>query len=109
MDMGLKLASLSQDMRAARDLSPDQGGVLVTRVVPGSIAGDHGLTEGDVILKVMSKPVTKPEDVLSMLRGMIETKRDAVLLLVQGDAGLRWVPLPVDPDLADAMATNKKG
>ena len=109
MDMGLRLASLSPDVRATRDLPPDQGGVLVTRVVPGSIAGDHGLVEGDIIVKVMNKPVTKPEDVLSMLRGMIETKRSSVLLLVQGSVGLRWVPLPVDPDLADVMAVGSKG
>ena len=109
MDMGLRLASLSPDMRATRELQPDQTGVLITRVVPGSIAGDHGLVDGDVIIKVMNKPVSQPDDVLSMLRGMIETKRSSVLLLVQGAAGLRWVALPVDPDLADAMAASKKG
>ena len=109
MDMGLRLASLSADLRATRDLPPDQSGVLVTRVVPGSIAGDHGLMEGDIIVKVMNKPVTKPEDVLSMLRGMIETKRNSVLLLVQGAVGLRWVALPVDPNLAHVIAADKKG
>lgn len=109
MNMGLRLAALSPDMRTTRQLSPEQGGVLITRVVPGSIAGDQGLTDGDVILKVMNKPVVKPEDVLSMLRGMIEGKRTSVLLLVQGSAGLRWVALPLDPDLADKIAVNKKG
>lgn len=109
MDMGLRLAALTPDMRAVRDLPLDQSGVLITRVVPGSIAGDHGLTEGDVIVKVMNKPVLKPDDVLSILRGMIETKRSSVLLLVQGPVGLRWVPLPVDPDVAETVAENKKG
>jgi serine protease Do len=109
MDMGLRLVSLSPDVRATRDLPLDQGGVLITRVVPGSIAGDHGLTEGDIIIKVMNKPVTTPDDVLSMLSGMVETKRSSVLLLVQGSVGLRWVPLPVDPDLTNAVAANKKG
>jgi serine protease Do len=109
MDMGLQLAALSPDERKARELPTGQNGVLITRVIPGSIASDRGLADGDVILKVANREVSQPNDVLTGLRGMIEANNAMVLLLVQGKAGLRWVPLPIDTGLAATMIVKQKG
>lgn len=95
MDLGLRLAPLTDQARTARDLAPGQPGVLVTSVMAGSVAGDRGLGAGDVIIKVQGVSVNAPDQVLSYLRGMIEEKRPMVLLLVRNKAGLRWVPLPI--------------
>jgi serine protease Do len=95
MDLGLQLAALSPEDRAARDLPPDSPGVLVSSVAPFSIASDRGLGVGDVILKVQTRPVSRPEDVLTSLIGMWQEKRSIVMLLVDGKQGLRWVPVPM--------------
>lgn len=95
MDLGLRLAPLTDEARAARDLAPGQPGVLVSSVLAGSVAGDRGLGAGDVIIKVHDMPVNAPEQVLLHLRGMIEEKAQMVLLLVRNKNGLRWIPLPI--------------
>ncbi len=95
MDLGLQLAALSPEDRTAHDLPPDSPGVLVSFVAPFSIASDRGLSVGDVILKVQSRPAEKPEDVLTSLIGMWQEKRTVVLLLVDGPKGIRWVPVPM--------------
>lgn len=102
MDMGLRLAPLTDQARLARDLPPGQAGVLVAAVMAGSPAGDRGLGAGDVIVKVQGMPVTNPDQVLAYLRGMIMARHDMVLLLVRGRTGLRWVPLPIDQATAAA-------
>ena len=95
MDLGLRLALLSADARTAHHLPPDLEGVLITGVMPDSAAGDRGLGKGDVILKVMNKPVQTPDDVLAGLRVAIAGQQSMALVLVRGAAGLRWVPLPI--------------
>ena len=84
MDLGLRLG-----------LPIDRKGVLVVGVMPDSIAGDRGLREGDVILKLMNLPVSQPEDLLRALRSMFETHHTMAMLLVRTAEGLRWVPLPL--------------
>ncbi len=102
MDMGLKLAALTADVRSERNIPPEQSGVLVTKVMPDSIAGDRGLAEGDVIEKVMTTPVSSPQDLLNSLKQTFKDNRLMVLLLVRGASGTtRWVPLPIDPGLAE--------
>ncbi len=97
MDLGLQLAALTPDVRSARNISDEIQGVLVTDVRPNSVAGDRGLEDGDVIVKVMDKPVRTPADILGSVKGMFDEKDSMVLLLVRNDAGLRWLALPIDP------------
>lgn len=100
MDLGLKLAALTAEDRAARDLPQDSPGVLVSSVAPFSIASDRGLSVGDVILKVQSRPVVRPEEVLTQLIELWQSQQSAAMLLVSGPKGLRWVPVPMVHDAA---------
>ena len=109
-DLGLKLASLTDEARSSRELPLDQPGVLVVGVMPDSIAGDRGLAEGDVIVKVMNDIVKQPQDVLSGLQAMVDDHRTMVLVLVHGSTGMRWVPLPLNRTIVaatKATATDK--
>jgi serine protease Do len=99
MDLGLQLVSLTPDERTARNLPEEVQGVLVTDVRPNSVAGDRGLQEGDVIVKVMNKPVRTPDEVFSSVKGMADQKDQMILLLVRNDKDLRWVAMPIDPAL----------
>jgi serine protease Do len=66
----------------ARDLGlRNETGIVVTRVEPGSSAGDAGIQTGDVIQEVNRKPVKDVED----FRQKIEQAKnqDSILFLIQ--------------------------
>lgn len=95
MDLGLRLAPLTDDQRQTHGLDPQDGGVAVSAVMANSLAGDRGLHAGDVILRVMDHKVAAPEEVLSAVRGMIEGADETILTLVANAEGRRWVVLPI--------------
>lgn len=59
-DLGLLLRPVSREIAVALDIR--QGGILVDRVNPGSIADRAGLVAGDVIAAADSHPLTGPGD-----------------------------------------------
>ena len=93
--LGLKLAPLTEAARQKYKIDAQQKGVLVTEVVPDGLAADHGLKAGDVVVEVAQVPVATPADLQKRLDEARTGSRKSVLLLVQGQDGLRWVPLPV--------------
>jgi len=102
-DLGLELAALTPALRAARKIPDGIDGVLITHVDLESVAADRGLAEGNVIEKIMGRPVRQPDEVLSNLNGMFDRHRRMVLMLVRNDVGLRWVALPLlQPETAEA-------
>lgn len=107
LDLGLQLAALTPDTRLSHNLPADLTGVLITGVMPDSVGGDRGLGEGDVILKVVSAPVSTPAEVLSRLRDMVAKDQKMMLVLVRGNSGLRWVPLPIESPVTVTPATLK--
>lgn len=93
-DFGLKIGVIDAESRTQYALSDAQRGVLVLRVFGGSLAANHGMAEGNVILQVGQMEVNTPDAFLKQIDRAREMKKDAILLLVQDDQGLRWVPLP---------------
>jgi len=92
--LGLKIAPLSQDLRGKYMISDDQKGVVVTSVTGDGLADQRGLKVGEVIVEVQQEPVNSPQDVENKLAAARAEKRKSVLILVQGEDGLRWVPVP---------------
>lgn len=88
-DLGLSLAP------AAQAGAGDEG-VVVTRLDPEGKAADKGLRQGDVILEVAGRAVSKPAEVQAGLRKAAEEGRKAVLLRVRTGDNLRFVALPLD-------------
>ncbi len=101
-DFGLTLADLTDKNRAHYGLDTQQTGVLVTGVASDTDAAQHGLTPGDVILRVQDASVTSSEEVQAKLDAVRDAKRSFALLLVlpkvQTRPGPRWVPLRVAPE-----------
>lgn len=93
--LGLRIAPISPELRDKFGLSPDQKGVVITDVAPDSNAAERGLRPGDVIVQVQQEEVNSPSDVEQRLNRARKQNRKMVLLLIQGQDGLRWVPLPV--------------
>ncbi len=102
--LGLRVAPISPDLREKFDLNAEQKGVVVTDVATDSAAAERGLKPGDVIVEVQQEAVNSPADVQERVNRVRRQNRRSVLMLVQGQDGLRWVPLPVDSKPHDKVA-----
>jgi serine protease Do len=96
--IGLQLSPITPETRQKYSLSQDQKGVVITDVSGGSTASDKGLKAGDVIVEVSQEDVTTPADVKSRVDQARKDGKGNVLMLVQSQDGLRWVPLSLKPD-----------
>ncbi len=93
--LGLKISPMSDDLRGKYMLADDQKGVVVTNVTDDGLGDQRGLKVGEVIVELQQQPVNSPQDVQAGLAAARKANRKSVLILVQGDDGLRWVPVPV--------------
>jgi serine protease Do len=93
--LGIKLAPITPQTRDQYSLGSDQKGVVITDVAQDSPAAERGVRPGDVIVEVQQAPVNTPADVKDKVESARKQSRKSVLMLIQGQDGLRWVPLPV--------------
>ncbi len=78
--LGIAVQNLTPEI--AKELGVKKnGGVVVTRVEPGSPAADAGIQTGDVIQEVNRKPVKNVEDFVQKVEKAKE--KESVLLLIQ--------------------------
>jgi len=94
--LGLKLAPISPDLRDKYQINADQKGVVVTDVAPNGAAAERGVKPGDVIVEVQQGEVSTPAEVQQRIEGVRKENRKSVLMLIQRQDGLQWVPLPLD-------------
>ncbi len=94
--LGIELAPLNDAARSKYQIGADQKGVVVTQVAPNSPAAEHGVKAGDVIVEVQQAQVNTPADVQQRVDSIRKQNRRSVLMLIQGQGGMRWVPLPLD-------------
>jgi serine protease Do len=69
----------------------------VTGVTGGSEAADRGLQPGAIILRVNDDLVTSPAEVQERLELARAQKRPYVMLLVNYEDKVLWVPLRLEP------------
>ncbi len=96
--LGLSLAPITQDTKDKYQLGAKQKGVVVTDVAPDGPAANRGLKPGDVIVEVQQEPVATPGDVQSRVDGVRKQNRKSVLMLIQRQDNLQWVPVPLGGD-----------
>jgi len=92
-DIGLTLAELTPELTQRFELAEDAKGVVVTKVDPDSAAAEKGLRIGDLVVEVGQEEVTSPAQVAAKVKKAKDAKRKTVLLLVEGQGGLRFVAL----------------
>ena len=85
-------------MKDKFSLGTDQKGVVITDVAPNSSAADRGLKAGDVIVEVQQGEVSSPADVQQQVDIVQKENRKSVLMLIQRQDGLQWVPLSLSGD-----------
>ncbi|HIJ39230.1 MAG TPA: PDZ domain-containing protein, partial [Rhodospirillaceae bacterium] len=94
--VGLVVAPISPALRERYDLPAEAKGVVVTELTPNGVAAAKGMRAGDLIVEVSQEPVKSPADFAAKIDSAHKGGRKSVLLLVQSDAGLHFVPLRVD-------------
>jgi serine protease Do len=96
-DLGIAVEPLNDASRAKYGAPAAPNGVVVAGVAPGSDAADHGLSVGDIIVRVQGSLITEPGQVANALAATRADKREFVLVLVQpksGDRmGIKWMTL----------------
>ena len=90
---GLTLRPLSEAARAEFNVAEDVSGVLISDVAAGSVAAEKGVSAGDVIVEVGQEPVTSPTEIEAKISDAVDANRKSVLLLIQSEGDLRFVPL----------------
>jgi serine protease Do len=94
-DLGLGVAEITMELVERFNLSEDAKGVVVTSVKAGGPAASKGIREGEVIVEVSQKEVATVSEVRSNVKEAKEDKKKSVLLLLDGEQGLRFVAVPL--------------
>ncbi len=97
---GLTLVPLTDQLRRSWGMAASLRGVMIESVVPFSVADNHSLRPGEVIMSVMETPVTEPEQALRVVRELHDKGAAYVGLLMGNDNGMRWVSLPIAAGVA---------
>ncbi len=92
--LGLGVAAIGPVARHQFQLPPDQKGVVITSVKTNSPASDRGLAPGNVIVEVQQTPVATIDEIKSYVARARAEHKKSILLLVQTQDGMRFVPLP---------------
>ncbi len=93
-ELGIEVAGLTADDRAALGLGEDETGVVVTDVDAAGTGAEKGLQSGDVILSVNQTPVASGADVEAAVKAAASDDRSAALLLVARGGQRSFVAVP---------------
>ncbi len=93
--LGLTVAQLDQKSRTKYKLKDTTKGVVITQVTNDGPAAEKGIKAGDVIVEISQEEVTGPGDVKKKIDEAKERGRKSVLLLIEGQGGLRFVALQI--------------
>jgi len=89
--MGMHFAPLNKELRQELHIGKDVKGVAITRVDPGSVADDVGLTAGDVVVAVDQQPVTTPQEAAAKLKEIAGSPKKSALLLLNRHGVTQYV------------------
>jgi serine protease Do len=94
-EIGLALSPITPELSEKYSIGKDAKGVVVTGVSKQSDAEEKQLKPGDVIVEVNQEPVSSPDDVAEQVRKAHEKGRSMVLLLIDKDGDMRFIPLKI--------------
>ena len=92
-DLDISVAAIDDRLRTRYGLEPDARGVVVTSVDPNGPAAERGVRVGDRIVEVAQEPVSTPSQLAAKIKAAKAAGRKAVLLLVEGEGGMRFVAI----------------
>jgi serine protease Do len=95
-DIGLTVAEAAPRVRERFKIEKDVKGVIVTGVNDSGPAAEKGIRPGDVIVEVGQQEVSKPADVAARIQEAKKAGKKSILLLVEGQGGMRFVAVRLD-------------
>ncbi len=93
--LGMRLSSITPELRQRFGLDKGVEGVIVTDLDPASAAASQGIRVGDVILEVGLEEVSNPNEVIDKVDKANRSKRKSVLLLVDREGDQRFVAVEI--------------
>lgn len=93
--LGLALSPITPELTAKYKIEEDMKGVVITDVVKESDAAERRLRPGDIIVEVGQEPVSTPAEVADQVEKAREKGRKVVLLLVDKDGDMRFIPIKI--------------
>ncbi len=108
-ELGLKVATLTPELRQQFEINADTKGVVITEVQAVGAAADKSVRPGDVIVEVGQQEVAAPADVAANIAKAREEGRKSVLMLVDRQGDLRFVALPVADNKGNKDKTPDQG
>ena len=93
--LGITVAEIDEVARERFELADDDRGVVVTDVNAEGPASSKGIREGDVIVEVSQQEVSTPRDVAEKVAEAEAAGRKSILLLIEGQSGLRFVAVRI--------------
>jgi serine protease Do len=94
--LGLTVSGLTPDLRHRFSLTADAKGVVVVAVAPNSPAAAKGMRPGDVIMEAAQQELQRPDELTGKVADAQKSGRKSILLLVDRQGDLRFVPLRLD-------------
>ncbi|MGH7099334.1 MAG: DegQ family serine endoprotease [Stellaceae bacterium] len=94
--LGLTLSPLTPDLRRKFSLTGDAKGIVVIAVAPDSPAAAKGMHPGDVIMEAAQEELKHPQELSDKIADAKKSGRKSILLLVDRQGDLRFVPLRLD-------------
>ena len=91
--LGLSVSGIDDQAREHFDLADDAKGVVITSIDPAGPAADQSLHPGELIVEIGQDEVNTPAELAEKVKAAKESGRKSVLLLVEGQGGLRFVAI----------------
>ena len=93
--LGLTLSDVTPRLREQFSLDADAKGVVVTEVTANGAGAEKGIRPGDLIVEVSQEEVSSVDDVAAKVKAAKDAGRRSVLLLLEGQGGLRFVAVRI--------------
>ena len=94
--LGINVSSITDSLREQFKLAEKSKGVVITKVDEGGSAAEKGIRVGDLIVEIGQEKVSKPKDVTRKVKEAKKQERKSVLLLLEGQSGLRFVAIRIE-------------
>ena len=94
--LGITVSSITDRLRELFKLAEKSKGVVITKVDEGGSAAEKGIRVGDLIVEIGQEEVSKPKDVTRKVTEAKKQERKSVLLLLEGQSGLRFVAIRIE-------------
>ncbi len=92
-ELGVTVAAIDPQLRDRYDLGEDAKGLVVTDVNPDGPGAEQGLRPGETIVEIGQEKISSPAQLTAKVKAAKEAGRKSVLLLVEGEGGMRFVAI----------------